>query len=251
MPWGVPRIGGPTAVSSGNLTLAEPASTAQGDLLIACMAIRSTVGFTNADWTKVDEELTGNTIGTTNGTASAQMWACIRGASAPTLTFSRTGGDMALGRIIGYPGALGAASVAAILDSFSSNTTAAGVTTATTGTITTAEAGELIVAMAAMGDAGSFSAFDAATDPATGSGAATDTTTAPTAGTWLRRATSNSTTGPDATLAIADAIRATAGATGTIQATASLVGGHAMIAAAFKLPVVAGGPTFGIRGFIG
>ena len=78
------------------------------------------------------------------------------------------------------------------------------------------------------------SAFDAATDPTTASGA-TDTTTAPTAGTWIERADSSTATGADTALAIADAIRATAGATGTIQATSAGGSRGVMIAAAFKI----------------
>jgi hypothetical protein len=228
MAWGVPKIGTIATVASGDLTLTEPAGIAAGDLMIACIAIRSTVGFTNGDWTKIQGQLSGDTDAT-NGIASGEMWYVVRGSSAPTLVFSRTAGNVGHGRIIAYEG--GAASP---LDVSSSNTLASASATATTGTITTAEAGELIVAMTACGDNLSTSAFDAATDPTTASGA-TDTTTAPTNGTWLERSDDGTNTGADTGLAIADAIRATAGATGTIQATVSASARHVMIAAAFKL----------------
>lgn len=235
MAWGVPKIGTPveTTVSGGDLTLGEPAGIAQGDLLIACIAYRSNAAFSvpgTGGWSVVATQQSSGDIDATNGIASGLMAWCIRGASAPGLTFTRTGGDVARGCLIAYSG--GHAS--APYDTGSANTLGAASVTVTTGTITTAEAGELIVAMMAGGDNYTTSAFDAATDPTTASGA-TDTTTAPTNGTWIERSDSGSNTGADTSLAIADAIRATAGATGTIQCTTSGAGRSVMIAGAFKL----------------
>jgi hypothetical protein len=227
--WSAPKIGTVATVASGNLTLTEPAGIAEGDLMIACIAIRSTVGFANADWQKIEGQLSGDTDAT-NGIASGEMWYVVRGASAPSLVFTRTAGDLGHGCIIAYSGGH-----TSPLDTHSSNTLAVANATATTGTITTAEAGELIVAMSSAGDNLTASAFDA-TDPATASGA-TDTTTAPTNGTWIERFDAGTNTGADGGLAIADAIRQTAGATGTIQTTISASARHVMIAAAFKLAV--------------
>jgi hypothetical protein len=241
--WGVPKIGAlATPVTSGNLTLAEPAGIAAGDLMVACIAYRSNAAFTvPGDWNLVATQQSSGDIDATNGIASGLMMWCVRGGSAPTLTFNRTGGDVASGRIIAYEG--GHAS--APFDTGTANTLGAASATVTTGTLTTAEAGELIVAMVSCGDNLTTSAFDAATDPTTASGA-TDTTTAPTAGTWLERADDGSNTGADWGMAIADAIRATAGATGTIQATVSASARHVMIAAAFKLsPAVTVTPALG------
>jgi hypothetical protein len=232
MSWGVPKIGTVAEVASGNLTLTEPAGVAQGDLLIACIAIRSTVGFANADWTKIEGQLTGNTVSTGAGIASGEMWYCVRNSVAPSLVFTRTGGDLGRGCIIAYAG--GKQTLADVLSVHSSNTLGAASVTATTGTITTVEANELIVAMIAQGDNYTASAFDAATDPTTASGA-TDTTNAPTAGTWRERVDGGTNTGADGGLAIADAIRATAGATGTIQVTSSGSARHVMIASAFRM----------------
>jgi len=240
MAWGVPKIGTVAEVASGALTLTEPAGIAQGDLMVACLAIRSTVGFTNADWTNIESQLTGNTVSTGAGIASGEFWACRRGASAPTLVFSRTGGDRASGAIIAYTGAKGT-TLADCQDTHSSNTLGSASVTATTGTITTAEANELIVAMTSAGDNYTNTAFDAATDPATASGA-TDTTTIPTTGTWLERVDVGSNTGADGGLAIADAVRATAGATGTVQSTVSGSARHMMAVCAFKMAVVLPAP---------
>jgi hypothetical protein len=234
MAWAVPKLGtvAETTVTGGNLTLTEPAGVAQGDLMIAAIGCRDNAAFTvPADWNLVATQQSSGDTDATDGIAGAVMMYTIRGASAPTLTFNRTGGNVARGAIVSYgPGA----STTAIYDTGSANTLGVGATTATTGTITTAVAGELIVAMLAAGDTNTVSAFDAATDPTTASGA-TDTTTAPTNGTWLERIDSSTATGADLGFGVADAIRANAGATGTIQATVSGPGRHAMVVGAWKL----------------
>jgi hypothetical protein len=232
MAWGVPKIGAlATPVASGDLTLAEPAGIAQGDLMVACISYRSNAAFTvPGDWNLVATQQSSGDTDATNGIASGLMMWTVRGGSAPTLTFTRTAGDVATGRIIAYTGG----HPSAPYDTGSANTLGANSATVTTGTITTAEAGELLVAMTSAGDNLTASAFDAATDPTTASGA-TDTTTAPTAGTWIERSDDGTGTGADNALAIADAIRATAGATGTIQATISASARHVMIVGAFKL----------------
>jgi hypothetical protein len=231
MAWGVPKIGAVATVASGNITLAEPAGIAQGDLMVACIGYRSNAAFTvPGDWNLVATQQSSGDTDATNGIASGLMMWCVRGASAPTLTFNRTAGDVAQGRIIAYSG--GHAS--APYDTGSSNTRTSGNVSAFTDTITTAEAGELIVAMVSAGDNLTTSGFLAVTDPTTASGA-TDTTTAPTAGTWIERADTGTGTGADHGLAIADAVKATAGATGTISATVSAAAQHVMIAGAFKL----------------
>jgi hypothetical protein len=235
--WGVPKIGAVATPSAfGNYTLTEPAGIAEGDLMVACFAIRGAIVFDlPSDWARVAADQTSGDADATNGIASGQMFWCVRGGSAPTLTFTRVNGEVAMGRIIAYSG--GHAS--APHDTGSSNTLASASATATTGTISTAEAGELLVAMTACGDNLTTSAFDA-TDPGTASGA-TDTTTAPTDGTWLERADSGTGTGADTALAIADAIRATAGATGTVQSTVSASAQHVMFVGAFKLAAGGGG----------
>ena len=229
MAWGVPKLGNRVTVASGNVALLEPATIAQGDLMVACIGARGNAAFTlPALWTIIGTQQTSGDTDTTNGIASGVMAFIVRGASAPALTFTRTGGDVALGRIIAYSGG-----DASPFDVGSANTLAVASVTATTGSLTTAEDGELIVAMCAMGDALSSSAFDA-TDPG-GSSSSTDTTTPPTDGVWKERQDSFTNTGADLGLAIADAVRATAGATGTIQTTVTAAARHVMIAGAFKV----------------
>lgn len=231
MAWSAPKIGALAEVASGNLTLAEPDGILQGDLMIACIGYRSNAAFTvPGDWNLVATQQSSGDTDATNGIASGVMMWAVRGASAPTLTFNRTAGNVAQGRIFGYSGNQRTSP----FDTGSANTLAVASATVTTGTITTALANELIVAMTSAGDTLTASAFDAATDPTTASGA-TDTTTVPTAGTWIERTDDSTGTGADHGLAIADAIRAAAGATGTIQATISASARHVMIVAAFKI----------------
>lgn len=236
MAWGVPKIGAvATPVLGGNYTLAEPAGIAQDDLMLACFAFKGSVVFNlPSDWTRVDVDQNSGDTDATNGIASGQMFYCVRGASPPTLTFTRVGGDVAMGRIIAYSGG----HLTAPLEAGATGATAFGSSTPLGLSITTSEAGELLVAMVAMGDTLTASAFQCATDPATPSGA-TDTTTAPTAGTWIERADSSTGTGADTALAIADAVRATAGSTGLLQATISAVAGQVIYFAAFKLAAAA------------
>ncbi len=212
--WGVPKIGTLVLAASGNVTLVEPAGIAEGDLMIACIGYRSNAAFTlPTGWTLVAIQQSLGDVDATNGIASGVMVYIVRGASAPDLVFTRTLGDVAQGRIIAYSGG-----TASPYDTGSANTLAVAAFDVTTASITTAEANELIVAMVSVGDNDTTSLFDAATDPATASGA-TDTVTAPTAGTWIERTDNTTLTGADHGLAIADAIKATAGITGVMQAT--------------------------------
>ena len=232
MAWSTaPTIGATTTVASGNITLSEPTGSAQGNLLVASIAYKDTAAFTlPAGWSLVaTQQSSGNTSATSDAIASGVMAYIVRGASAPSLTFTRTAGDVAHGQILRYVPDSGTPTY----DTGSANTIAANSATVTTGTISTANANTLIVAMVAAHKAANVSAFDAATDPTTASGA-TNTTSAPTAGTWFERADSTTATGSDSGLGIADAVRATAGSTGQFSATSSNATGRpAMIVGAF------------------
>ncbi|MBU4338688.1 hypothetical protein KKB43_01150 [Patescibacteria group bacterium] len=235
--WGVPKIGSLVeqagAAGAGDITLVEPAGIAQGDLMVACIGYRGSESFSlPSGWALVATQQSSGDVDPTNGIASGVMAYIVRGAAAPDLIFTRTitvANGVAQGRIIAYSGGS-----ATPYDTGSANTLAAAALDVTTASITTAEANELIVAMVSVGDADTTTAFDAATDPTTASGA-TDTTTAPTAGTWIERSDDTTLTGGDNGLAIADAIRSAAGITGTIQATVADDSRNVMIAGAFKM----------------
>lgn len=226
MAWSVPKIGALNTVASGNITLAEPAGIAVGDLMVVCIAYRSNAAFTvPGDWNLVATQQSSGDTDATNGIASGVMMWCIRGGSAPTLTFNRTAGDVAQGRIIAYTGA----SVTPY-DTGAAATNPGASANVSVSAITTAEAGELVVAMVSCGDNLSTSAFASGADTQSG---ATDTTTAPTNNTWIERADTGTNTGADSGLAIADNVWSAA-ATKTPSATVSAAARHVMVVGAFK-----------------
>jgi len=243
--WSAPLIGGAVTVASGNITVTEPSGAAEGDLIVVPISFRSNVAFalpSTGGWQLAATQQSGGNT-TANGTGSiggGLIAYCIRGSSAPSYTFTRTGGDVGIGRALAYrydaPGTIS-------LDTGSSNTLPTASTTVTTAGVTTTTAGSLIFAALFGARNVTATAFDAATDPTTASGA-TNMTSLPTSGTWIERADSGTTTGADAALAVADAIRSSAGATGTVQVTASASARHAMAVAAFKV-VDSGGAITG------
>lgn len=117
--------------ASGNLTLTEPSGVAEGDLLIAAIAYRDNAGFTQpSGWTLVRQQSDGNLTVNSAGSRSGIIVASIvRGASAPGLTFTRTGGDVAMGAIVALRG--GTATVKAV------QTSAATILAAASTTVTT------------------------------------------------------------------------------------------------------------------
>lgn len=235
--WSLVGVSEAAINASGNYTLSEPAGCQQNDVLVVDFAARSTVIYTDADWTFPQSDSGGNTTNnTTASDTSAQVGYCIRGASAPTLVFSRTGGSRALGTIRAYrssrPGV-------PRFDTSAINGLSSASTSVTVGTITTAEANELLVVGAYIARASAttaqFSALAAATDP-TGASGAIDTSADPLYGTWTERSDRGNTTNPTVALALYDAVKATAGATGTITGTAANSALHVMAVMAFKFP---------------
>lgn len=236
MAWSIVGVGGAVTAGTGtaSITLTEPASVASGDLLVACISYRGTNAFTlPSGWNVVSlQQSSGNTSTTTTSSiASGVMAYIVRGGSAPDLAFTRTAAsaDVALGRIVAYRGGHSSPYDTGNASTPVSNNTATFVTAG----VTTAEANELLVAMLAGADNVTTSGFFA-TDPS-GSSGASDTTTAPTVGSWIERADSGTNTGADTALAIADAVKSTAGSTGLIGATASASSRHVFIVGAFKI----------------
>lgn len=224
-------------VSSGDLTLTEPTGAASGDLLVASIAYRDTATFTlPSGWTIVGtQQSSGNTSTTTSASiASGLMAYIVRGGSAPDLTFTRTGGDVALGRIVAYtPGSGETIS----FDAGSANTLGANSTTVTTTAITTANDLSLLVMAECLAD-NTTASRARATDP--------DEFI------WRERADSNTATGADTGLAVSDAYKLAAGSTGTLTYTAGNSSRHVCIVGAFytsytgvKPKVVASGSVVG------
>jgi len=88
------------------LTLVEPAGVADGDLLIACIASRSTATTapTITGWTAVGSQNTNNTLSTGSAIASGAMLYRIR-SGTPTLAVTIPSGiSVVMGQIVAYRG---------------------------------------------------------------------------------------------------------------------------------------------------
>lgn len=229
-------------VASGNLTLVTTGAVpSTGDLVIACIAYRSTPAFAapDASWSIIEQQSSGNTSTTAStAIASGVMMVCESWpASPPSLVFTRTGGDVARGLLLVYRGQ----KASGALDTHSSATLAANSTTPATASITTATEQELLVAMVAGADNHNVSAFRAVTEPTTSSGARNEDTVGINGeNAWFQRHDSTTTTGADTSIAVGDAIKPTAGATGEVQATHVVSSRHVMIVASFKSEYSAG-----------
>lgn len=229
--WQFIAMGQATDVASGNLTMVEPAGAQDGDLLVAFLDYRSTPAFTlPAGWSLVATQQSGGdtTVNATSSIASGLMAYIVR-SGTPALTFTRTAGDQAGGAICAYRG-----NTPTPYDTGNANTLATTSVTATIPSLTTAEDNELLVAGVSSGRNNTVSAFVAQTEATTGSGAAGEFTTAPAINTWTQRRQGGTATGADNGIGMADAIKATAGACGIIQATASTSAKQAMVVGAFK-----------------
>ena len=141
------EVSASAAVASGNLTLNDAGQ--EGDLLVASISFRSNVAFTlPSGWTIVAQESAGNTTTTSTSAIGAGLMAFIRrGASAPDLTFLRTGGDAAIGVVEAFIPPPGTTSI--VLDGSSANTLGANSTTVTTASITTLTQNADLLVMAA------------------------------------------------------------------------------------------------------
>lgn len=230
--WSLLAIGAAStsAAAGGNLTITIPLGGQKNDLYIAVIAYRNNAAFTApAGWTIHEQQSTGNTSTTTNTSiASGLIASIVRGDTDPGNIFTRTGGDVALGRIFIYRASNGRP----VFMASSSSTAAANATALSTAQLNVTSKDTLIVAGFCGADNTTVSTFDAATDPTIAS-AATDTASPPTAGTWFERADTGTNTGADTALGIADAIKATTGLTGSITCTAGVSSRHVMVVAAF------------------
>lgn len=226
--------------ASGNYTLTEPSGVQQGDVLVVDFATRSNVIYTNADWTFPQSDTTGNTTNNTTGSiVSYQTGYCIRGSSAPSYVFSRTGGSRALGTVRAYRSSR--AGTPTFDTSAEVAMGAAGTTVTLTGGVTTTGIDELITTGVYGARANTVSNMDGTTE-VTGNSGSTDTTTQPVLGTWTERSDRSNGTSPTVALAVYDTIKRTAGSTGNLTATESQSARHGMTAMAFKHPAASGSP---------
>jgi hypothetical protein len=239
-PWAFVGVSAVVEAIATPLTLAEPAGVADGDLLVATIASRTTATTapSGTGWTAVGSQNNNNILATTSALASGVMLYQVR-SGTPTLSFTLPAGiSVAMGRIAAYRGN----ATTTPLDASTAVTTATGTTAVSVAGLTTTQDDDLIVALAAGGQEAAWDAFNNVTTPIGASGA-TSTAGAPSASGWTERADSLTTTGVDTSLAIFDAVRTGTGATGNLTATASVSAGHVVIAGAFKIkpPAVVAG----------
>lgn len=223
--------------SSGNITVEEPAATTAGDLQIVGLAYRGNAGFTapaGAGWSLVDQNNLGN-ISTSASTAIASVamfWRVRESSGGGNQVFTRTGGNICLTRMLAYRPASGTIS----LDTYSINTAGSNAATVTTAGISSSVANTLTVVCASGGDNVALSGSGVyATDPPNASGTTQVTTTGSIAAQTFRvRSADITSLGADTAYVLADAVKSSAGATGTISATIGGVSRSAIVAAIFK-----------------
>lgn len=223
---GAANVGVPTG---GNHVLSLPTGGQKGDLYVAILAFRGSPAFTApSDWTIHEQQNLGNTnTSTSTSIGSGLIASIVRGDADPATTFTRTGGNIVMSRVLIYRPSNGQP----VFMTSSSSTAAANATALSTAELNITSKDTLIVAGFCGADNTTVAQF-AATDPGTAS-AATDTTTPPAPGIWYERADSSTTQGADTALGVAEAIKATTGLTGSITCTAGNSSRHVMVAAAF------------------
>lgn len=213
--------GGNVVAASDNWVGSLAGLTLQaGDLLIANIAYRDSVPFTvPAGWSLVAQESQGNTSATnTTAIASGIMAYIVRGEENPDLTFTRTGGSVAQGRVQAFRGVDPANP---FIGGVSATMAANGTIVQTTAGLTTARDNALIVIGACNAVNGSSVAADmkALDDPQTG---------------WTERCDDSTAVSPTTQQAFGDAIKAAAGDTGILQWRNSATTRAVIIAAAFN-----------------
>ena len=133
-------------VSSGNLGFSLPPGGA-GQLLVAMIGFRSNATFAMpAGWTQIQQAVNADT--TTGGQVSALMAFKVRAGGEPAPTFTRAGGSVAGGCLVGYTPSAGGLTfdTSSIFEQPSATTALAGTA------ITVASGNALVVALAVMGD---------------------------------------------------------------------------------------------------
>lgn len=231
-------------VTATSHTLTEPAGVAEGDLLVACFAIRttSTTPVTlPSGWTLATQSYINNTTAnSTAGAASGLIAYCIRGASAPALTFTHPAApSVARGQIVAYRNS--DPTQASVLDVAASTRLTTAATAISVAGITTTQDDDLIVGVIAGGRNITVTNFNNATG-GTSSGTGASITAAPAPNAWQERADAGTATGADTGLSIRDSVFTSAGDTGNFTATASASALHLVMVAAFKIKP-AGGPN--------
>lgn len=221
--WAHVANGALAVAASGNLSLSEPSGAAEGDLLVAIIAYRNNAAFTlPAGWTLAQQEVNGLGSSGSPRTSLVVAWR-LRGSSAPSYVFTRSGGGVAQGGVMAWRGAAGApadVSVKATIGTASGG----GMTWETTPDLVATAGDELIVLAGAQ-----------APDPIFGLvGGWSITSTDPSPDEWTDRLTGSTSTGDKVGIRVATAIKRRNGGTGGLALNFVGAGKHAHVAIAFK-----------------
>ena len=187
-------------------------------------------------WTLAVQSNTGNT--TNNGAGSTPSGAIYVRESAADAS-APSSGQRTISKISGSSRAQCKIAVWETddemeLDVASASVSGSSATSATHAGLTTSEADELLIAVPIGARNVTLTSFVAATGVTTASGA-TDTVTPPSADAWTERFEHANATNPTQSLSLVDAIKTTAGSTGTMTAQFSAgAARHAILAAAFR-----------------
>lgn len=226
-----------TAGITSPYVLSEPAGVVAGDLLVATIAYRSSdaVEFaTPAGWTKVNGVANASTATNTSAIASVGMWYCVRGASAPTFTFTKaTGANVHQGVVTAYRGNL----QSGVLGVTSVDTMAASGTAYPMPGVTTVAANSLLVVGIACGQESTYIGVSNA-----GAGSSSNPTDTGPPGPVYPMFRSNvvTTSGADVSVGVADKYYPTAGFTGDWGVNPSISARNACVMGEFKILPVSG-----------
>lgn len=229
--WTLVAIGAATEINGGNLSITVPAGGQKGDLYIAVIAYRDTPAFTApTGWTIHAQESLGNTAtSTASSIASGLIASTVRGDTAPTNTFTRTLGNVALGRILIYRPNNGRP----VFWAATSQTAAANTVTPSCPTIDVPSSIAYSLIIEAFCGADNITVQSMGSNALGSLATTTDTTNPPTISVWRERVDAGTNLGSDTSVAIADCVLRGGGGTGSFSGLASASSRHVVIGAAF------------------
>lgn len=234
--WTLVGVGTAATTTGTTVTPSLPAGTQTGDLLVAFVATRNSPTFTAPSGWSIPSggsQSSGNTSTSSPRISSGAVAWIVRGGSAPATDWGLSVSCRPIAQIFAYRPSAGVLGVIAA----SSVTAASDSTTTTTSSLTTDDEDCLVIAGLCAADLDEIVSIDAATDPATETDSSI-TLTAPRRGVWkYRSGTLAHSSGNAVALHVGDALRETAGATGSISTVSQASNRHVLIAVAFRSSV--------------
>lgn len=229
--WTLVAIGTSSEINGGNLAVTLPAGGQKGDLYVAMIAYRDVAAFAApAGWTIHTQQSTGNTsTSTSTSIGSGLIASTVRGDTAPSNTFTRTGGNVAYGRIFIYRANNGTPAFYAA----TSETAASNTVTPQCPTIDIPSSIAYALVIEAFCGADNITVQSLGSNNLGSLATTTDTTNPPTISVWRERVDAGTNLGADTSLAVADCVQRGGGGTGQFSGLASASSRHVVIGAVF------------------